>query len=465
MKKSAFKHTTYLYRQYKGHDDDITALSFYPQTHTLISSNLDKKLAFKKFEAHTSYISDVCYSPDDDFIATASKDQSVRIWNEDHYLNFAEFRGHRSLVRSVQFSPNGDKFVSASNDENILLWEPYCGKYLKTFSGHTDWVRCVKFSPDGKLLLSYSDDKTVKIWDITSGQCVKTFNTEVLVRDVEFHPTGTIIGSANVDGYIKLYDLRTNSLCQHYTHDKEVNMIKFHPNGKFILTASDDYSVKVFLIKSLISYNILKGHPIYSLKEYYDKVTCIANNGELFASGSTDQQIVWKYNDLCMDDRKSSTLQLVSSATANKNLIRPSPVKQKFDDGNEKSNKNEEDEEEYIKYLSSILKKSHPKSDDSAGLSAKIVEPKKMNVESPQEDYANYVPMFSKQPHISKQSQTVSKDQTSFNTLSNQSITALEKDSVLNQIQLLHKNYNVLEQRLTILEKSFKKLYIDCSFF
>ncbi|KAG5320554.1 POC1A protein, partial [Acromyrmex heyeri] len=490
MEKNIFKRTTYLYRQWKGHDDDITALSFHPQTHTLVSSSLDTKLALwrldklncEKFKAHKSYIFDVCYSPDGEFIATASKDQSIRIWNEDH-LNFAEYRGHRSPVRSVQFSPKGDKFVSASNDENVLLWVPYRGKYFKTFSEHTDWVRCVKFSPDGKLLVSCSDDKTVKIWDITSGQCVKTFNMEVLVRYVEFHPTGTIIGLANVDGYIKLCDLRTNSLYQRCTHDKGVNMIKFHPNGKFILTASDDYSVKIL--------DILNGRPIYSLKEHYDKVTCIAfsNNGELFASGSTDQQIlVWKCNDLCMDgqSRKNSTLQLVSSVTPNKNLIMP--VKQKFDDGNERSNRAEhieqfdymleqfdyrnekskrdeedEEDEEYIRrYLSNTLKKSHPKSDDSAGLSAKM-EPEKMNimnVESPQEDYANYVPIFPKQPNISKQSQTVLKDQTSFNTLSSQSIKALEKNSILKQIQSLRKNYNVLEQRLTILEQSFKKLYV-----
>ncbi|XP_011053226.1 PREDICTED: POC1 centriolar protein homolog A-like [Acromyrmex echinatior] len=476
MEKSIFKRTTYLYRQWKGHDDDITALSFHPQTHTLVSSSLDTKLALwrldklncEKFKAHKSYIFDVCYSPDGEFIATASKDQSIRIWNEDH-LNFAEYRGHRSPVRSVQFSPKGDKFVSVSNDENVLLWVPYRGKYFKTFSEHTDWVRCVKFSPDGKLLVSCSDDKTVKIWDITSEQCVKTFNMEVLVRYIEFHPTGTIIGSANVDGYIKLYDLRTNSLYQRYTHDRGINMIKFHPNGKFILTASDDYSVKIL--------DILNGRPIYSLKEHYDKVTCIAfsNNGELFASGSTDQQIlVWKCNDLCMDgqSRKNSTLQLVSSVTPNKNLIMPSSVKPKFDDGNERS-KREEEDEEYIRkvyeklipknYLSNTLKKSHSKSDDSAGLSAKIMESEKMNimnVESPQEDYANYVPMIPKQPNISKQSQTVLKDQTSFNTLSSQSIKALEKDSVLKQIQSLRKNYNVLEQRLTILEQSFKKLYV-----
>ncbi|KYN11223.1 POC1 centriolar protein like protein B [Trachymyrmex cornetzi] len=498
MEKTASKYTTFLYGQWKGHDDDITALSFHPQNHTLVSSSLDTELAlwklndlsYKRFEAHTSPILDVCYSPDGNSIAIASTDKSIRIWNFEDHLNFTEYRGHRSFVRSVQFSPKGDKFVSGSFDKNVLLWETYRENYFKVFSGHTHWVTCAKFSPDGKLLLSCSNDKTIKIWDISSGQCVTTFNMKVSARYVEFHPTDTIIGSANVDGGIKLFDLRTNSSYQRCIHDGRVNMIRFHPNEKFILTASDDYSVKVLLIETLISYNILNGRLINSLKEHKDKVTCIAfsNNGELFASGSTDRQIlVWKCDDdLYMDgqSRKSSTLQSVPSATANRNL-KPSFVKQKFDDGNERPNsdeymheqfdyanekskrdeeENKENEDKYIRrYLSSTLKKSHPKSDDSAGSSVKIVEPEKMsimNVESPQEDYANYVPMLPKQPHNSKQSQTISKDQTSFNTLSNQSIKplkSLEECSVLKQIQSLRQDYNVLEQRLTILEKSYFK--------
>ncbi|XP_018310052.1 POC1 centriolar protein homolog A-like [Mycetomoellerius zeteki] len=466
--------TAFMYRHLTGHDNDITALSFHPiQINRLVSSSLDGMLGLwkidkrsgKKFRAHTSGVLDACYSPDGDLIATTSTDHLIRIWDPKDHINFTEYKAHHSAVRSVQFSPKGDKFVSASNDKNVMLWIPCRGKYFKEFKGHTSSVRCAKFSHDGKLLVSCSDDKTVKVWDITSGQCVKTFtNIRVPARYVEFHPTSTIIGSANEDGCIKLYDLKTNSLYEHYSvHDAGVNMVKFHPNGNFMLTASDDCTTKVLLIETLISYNLLNTRPIYSLREHYAKVTCIAfsNDGKLFASGCTNRQIlVWKCDDLCVDgqSRENSIQQVVPSTTANRNLIMPSfdNAEQEFDGEDKKSSSN---------YLSTTFKKLHSESDDSKSiLSAKIVKHKNVNitnVDSSQEDYAKYMPMFQKkeQPHSSKQSQTVLKKcQTSFNTRSSNQSIETPADPVVKQIQSLRHNYDVLEQRLTILEKEFKKL-------
>ncbi|KYM83074.1 POC1 centriolar protein like protein B [Atta colombica] len=239
-------------REYKylvGHSD-VTVLSFHPiQTNTLA------KTKYEKIEAHNSDILDVCYSPNDDFIASVSED-NIRVQvSEDRH--FTKFEGHRSNVRSVQFSPKGtrDNFclVSASDDKNIILWIPLMGNF-KIFTRHTHLqdissVNCVKFSFDG-----------------TSGRCVKTFNDIknlkilfyiVPTRYVELYPTGTIIGSANEDGCIKLYDL--------------VNMVKFYLNENFILTASDDSTMKMIL-------DLLKSRSIYYLSNKLKKLHLESDN-------------------------------------------------------------------------------------------------------------------------------------------------------------------------------------------
>jgi WD40 repeat protein len=67
----------------------------------------------------------------------------------------------------VAFSPDGKLLASASADQTVRLWDVASGEQRgQPLTGHDHSVNKVAFSPDDKLLASASVDKTVGLWDI-----------------------------------------------------------------------------------------------------------------------------------------------------------------------------------------------------------------------------------------------------------------------------------------------------------
>jgi len=64
--------------------------------------------------------------------------------------------------------PQGDFVVSASRDKTIKIWEVATGYCVKTLTGHREWVRMARVSPCGELIASCSNDQTVRVWHVAT---------------------------------------------------------------------------------------------------------------------------------------------------------------------------------------------------------------------------------------------------------------------------------------------------------
>ncbi len=66
----------------------------------------------------------------------------------------------------MAFHPSGTRLATASWDQTVRVWDTATGHDLANLKGHTDRVLGVAFSPDGGFLASAGGaDLTVRVWD------------------------------------------------------------------------------------------------------------------------------------------------------------------------------------------------------------------------------------------------------------------------------------------------------------
>jgi WD40 repeat protein len=113
---------------------------------------------------HATTVTDVKFSPDGQFLASASWDNTIKIWNLDGTI--WRTLNETSRVTRIAFNPDGKLIASVNDSSAINLWH-LDGILLKSLRGHSTTVRDIAFSPNGQQIASASDDQSVILWNLS----------------------------------------------------------------------------------------------------------------------------------------------------------------------------------------------------------------------------------------------------------------------------------------------------------
>ena len=283
-----------LWQTLKGHTNNISQVAIAPNNEIIASASKDKTVKLwstdgkllRTLTGHTDEVNSVAFSPDSQTIASASKDQTIKLWNADGKL-IRTLTGHTDRVMNVGFSPSEYLIASASADKTVKLWK-LDGALVKTLTGHSDAVTKIAFNPQRGLLASASLDRTVKLWQL-DGTLVKTLLVaKDVVSGLAWSPDGTIFASSSWDGPIALWKLDDSLLKTLNGHQASIYTIKFSPDGKTIATASRDNTVKLWR---------LDGSLIRTFPKQSDKVFGVdfSPKGDTIATGGYDSTVrLWR---------------------------------------------------------------------------------------------------------------------------------------------------------------------------
>ena len=205
----------------------------------------------ERLEGHTGFVQDLAFKPRSHILASASHDDTIRIWDtsKTHDLrHLRTLRGHTADVRAVDWSPDGQILASGSVDGTIRLWNPNTGVNFAILRGHKNGVLSVAFSPDSKLLASGSWDDTMIIWDVDSERklYVRSDHTND-VFSVAFHPNEQLLASGSTDHTIRLWNPNTG---QHidtlHGHSTGFYALAFSPNGRILAGSDSNNTIRIW---------------------------------------------------------------------------------------------------------------------------------------------------------------------------------------------------------------------------
>ena len=255
-------------------------------------------------DRHLSNVYTVSYSPDGKFLASASKDGTIIIWDAKDLAvvqtltpipDPGQFNGFG--VFAATYSPDGKTLASVGADGKLTVWDTSTWETLYVINAHKRQARAVAYSHDGRYIATGGGDSMARIWNAANGEKVRDLGgqkgNQHGIEAVIFSLDDSIlfVGGDN-DKTIYAWDARASELAYQFSgpgpSENTINGLAVSPNGKWLASSGVDRMIRLWNIETRAFEMEIPGHAdwVYGLAFTID--------GKNLISASADRTIrIW----------------------------------------------------------------------------------------------------------------------------------------------------------------------------
>ena len=280
--------------QLSGHGGPIRALAISRDGATALSGSFDtsairwslrRNTAEEVLRLHESAVNAVGILGDDRAI-TAGEDARIAIWTPGKQEPDAVLEGHTGPIAALAVSPDGTILASASWDNTIRLWPlagsvGSAGSVPRVLQGHRQNVNGVAFAPDGKTLVSAGYDATVRIWPLKEPAPPLVAALPSPLNAVVVAPDGEIV-TAGADGKIYFLSPAGETRGAMEASPSPILSLAISGNGERVAAASIRGSVAIIDRRTRTLAHTLAGPgmPVWSAAFFPDNRTLLTGGAD-----------------------------------------------------------------------------------------------------------------------------------------------------------------------------------------
>jgi hypothetical protein len=211
-----------LIHDFAGHDDVVVALALRPDGGQLASASFDQTVRLWDlgsgqpagvFRGHSDFVYAVAYTPDGRAILSAGKDRTIKRINIRTLKEERTYSGHDQEVLALAIHPDGSRFVSAGEEPQIRWWSLVADEPVARRGGHSGPVHQLAFSGDGRRLISAGADRTVRLWDTSGKDTIRQLSgPSEWQYAVAISGDGRLAAAGGWDGLVRLWEAESGKL-------------------------------------------------------------------------------------------------------------------------------------------------------------------------------------------------------------------------------------------------------------
>ncbi|MCP4362091.1 MAG: protein kinase [Chloroflexi bacterium] len=282
----------------QGHMDRVSAVAWSPDSRHIASASWDNTIRIWNVAAvetvHTINGDDqfiaLAWSPDGSTLAASTWDSPVELWEAETGFHLGELEGHTDTIYHLAWSPDGDILASAGQDA-IRLWDAAEFEETAVLTGYDGEIANLTWSADGSQLISGGlDDSIIRIWTADGDILQEWLAHDYGVYDAVWSPDGTKILSTGDDGVMRLWEAATGRALRELpmTSSTPIRILWLADVNQLILLQADG---------TILQVDAAEEREINRLREHTAGVWSVAwsPDGELLASGNSDSTVrLWE---------------------------------------------------------------------------------------------------------------------------------------------------------------------------